>query len=462
MQNDLDPRFINDLYLFYRLFVTQEHFGSDAKPAKHIKDLSRHLMALTLGKLKKHLAISMPPRHSKSSMVTIAYPLWLIFDNPNLNILIVSNTNTLAEKFGIDLRELIKKHGPRFNVYLSDVKHSSTHLKFCDKDGNLYRGSIRLTGASGSITGQDADYIIVDDPYKGEEDELTPTALKKKIDWFKRIIIQRLEPHTKLLVLHTRWHSDDLIGYFKEKLSDLFKFITFSAIKEDGTTLWPEQYSLKELNSKLGVVGERLFSAIWQQKPLDETSDFFDVDALKYESLQPGEKIIKRMRSWDLSSGETLHADYTVGALMCRTNKGRVGVLELIRGQFGREKEETGENNTKDMVLNTAKRDGPDVIILLEFAKTGDGNLLWDEWKRQLKGYRVRRSIPIKSKPDRGTPLKYGIQDEKVFFAINDLKLTEAINSEFKAFPEGKNDDIVDAVAYGYIKLRRKGASIIA
>ena len=135
--NELDDRFLNDLYLFYRYFVAESQFGSNSKPAGHIKELSRHLMALKLGLLDKHLAVSMPPRHSKSTMITLAYPLWLLFQDPDLDILIVNNTKELSEKFGLDIRELIIQHGPAFNVYLSDVKHSSSHLKFCDKTGKL-------------------------------------------------------------------------------------------------------------------------------------------------------------------------------------------------------------------------------------------------------------------------------------------------------------------------------------
>lgn len=455
----LDPRFLNDLYLFYQYYVANTKYGSKRKPAKHIKELSRHLMALKLGKLDKHLAVSMPPRHSKSSMITLAFPLWLIFQDPNLNILVVSNTKDLAEKFGIDLRELIKRFGPQFNVYLSDVKHSSTHLKFCDKDGNLYNGSIRLTGASGSITGQDADYLIVDDPYKGEEDEFTPTALQKKIDWFLRIIIQRLEPHTKLLVLHTRWHSLDLIGYIKKNLKKDFKFITFPAILEDGTPLWPEQYTIEELQKKLKTVKERLFSAIWQQKPLDETSDFFDIDSLQYESLQPGEKIVQTIRSWDTSKGKTIKADYTVGALMVRTNLGRIGVTDIVRGQFGLKTMEDFKS-TKDAILKTAERDGYGVIILIETGVAGAGDLLFDEWKMQLEGFRVRRSDAINSKPDRATPLKNGILDKLFFLDLHDKKIIEAVNQELKAFPDGVHDDIVDALAYGYIFLK-KGRTVL-
>lgn len=146
-----------------------------------------------------------PTHNSKSSMVTLAYPLWLIFQNPNLKILIVNNSSTLSEKFGIQIREYVKKIGPIFGVYLSDVKHSSTHIMFSNKDGELFDGNIRLVGASGSITGQDADYLIIDDPYSGFTD-VTPTLLQKKIDWFETIIEQRIEPHTKFIILHTRWH----------------------------------------------------------------------------------------------------------------------------------------------------------------------------------------------------------------------------------------------------------------
>lgn len=448
---ELDQRFIDDLYLFYQFFIIKK-FSSNPVPAKHIKELCQELMALSLGTLDKHLSVSLPPRHSKSSAITIAYPLWLLFQNPNLNILIINNTATLSEKFGIALRDCIEEYGNYFNVHLSDVKHSNTHLMFSNKNGKLYNGSIRLTGASGSITGQDADYIIIDDPYKGEEDEFTPSALQKKIDWFNRIVEQRIEPHTKLIILHTRWHSQDLIGYLQREQPNDYKFITFPAILKEQKPLWPEKYTYKELQSKLSKVGERLFSALYQQKPLDETSDFFDTDKLQYTSLKEDEEITQTVRSWDISKGASLQSDYTVGVKMVRTSYDRIGVMDIVRGQF--------DNLTKKTVLDTAEKDGPNVIILVETGVAAAGALLFDEWKTQLKGYRVRRSKAITSKPDRATPLKNGLNDEVFFLDITDNKIIDAVNREFKSFPEGTHDDIIDAIAYGYNKLRKKGASV--
>ena len=217
-----------DLYEFYYNFIAIRY--DEYVDANHIREIANKLTQLYLDETDKHLCLSVAPRHSKSSIVTLAFPLWLIFQNPDLNILIVNAEATLSENFGIKLREYVREYGELFDVFLSDVKHSSTHLKFEDSKGKLHKGSIRLTGASGSITGQDADYLILDDIYKGFSD-ITPSLLAKKIEWFKTMILQRKEPHTKLLILHTRWANSDLQGYLMEKHPNEYEFISFPAIK---------------------------------------------------------------------------------------------------------------------------------------------------------------------------------------------------------------------------------------
>lgn len=203
MEDKRIEQVVNDLYLFYRGIVAKKF--TENVPAPHIQSLSKELMKLYRGDYHR-LCVAMPPRHAKSSMISLAFPLWLIFHNPNLNILIINNSSELSMKFGLELREMFYEYGKYFNVYLSKLKQSQTFFKFCDSEEKLYSGSVRLVGASGSITGHDADYIIVDDPYKGLAEELTPTALQKKVDWFNIIVEQRIEPHTRIVILHTRWH----------------------------------------------------------------------------------------------------------------------------------------------------------------------------------------------------------------------------------------------------------------
>lgn len=438
-QDDL-KYIVNDLYKFYRVFVAS-HFQENL-PAPHIKALSKELTKLYLGEFKR-LVVNMPPQHSKSSLLTVAYPLFLIFHHPETNILIVNNSATLSEKFGISLREYIKEYGPAFNVYLSDVKHSNSHLMFCNKEGDLYPGSIRLVGAGGSITGQTLDVIIIDDPYAGFDD-ITPSLLQKKIDWWNTIILQRLRENCKLILLHTRWHSNDLSGYLKKNRPDDYKFVEFPAIKKDGTPLWAEAYTIETLEKRREEMGERLFEAIYQQKPLDQTSDFFEIDKVKF-GVPPEYTVDKIVRAWDIASGSSVdNSDFTAGAKMIRS--GDVAILtDLVHGKFG--------NDTKDKVVRTAFADGLNTQIAIETGVGAAAKLLFQEWKLTLPGYILKEMKPITSKVDRATPLQNAILDGRFYINISDDVLRDKIISEMRSFPAGAHDDIIDSLAYAYNEL---------
>lgn len=384
-----------------------------------------------------------PTHNSKSSMVTLAFPLWLIFQNPNVQIMIVTGSPQLAEKFGIQLREYVRNLGSYFNVYLSDVKSASTHLMFCDVHKNLYRGNLILANSGGGITGQDADYLIVDDPYRGNDEEFTPGALQKKIDWANRVIEQRIEPHTKYCILHTRWHSNDLIGYYKKFDPESYEFIEFPAINDKGEPLWKERYTIDELMKKKTVVGERVFQSVYQQEPIDATSDFFNMKHLKF-GLPKGFSEHSVCRAWDIASSDALsNNDFTAGAKIQRYDEYCV-ISDLVHGRFG--------GRTKNIIQDTAMHDTPNVHVVVETGVAGAGQLLYQEWENQLQGFVVERAMVSgnKSKVDRATPFKNAMEDGKVYVNIDDPALREVLIDELSSFPNGSHDDIVDAVSHGY------------
>lgn len=431
----------NDLYLFYRCII-----GSKFKenlPAKHIKELSRHLMLNYRG-LEKRLVCAMPPRHSKSSMITISYPLWLIFHNPNLHILIVNNSATLSEKFGISLREYVKQYGQIFNVYLSDIKHSNSNMMFEDENGKIYNGSIKLVGAGGSITGEDVDYLIIDDPYKGLIEEFTPSALQKKIDWFKTVILQRLEPETRLLILHTRWNSHDIIGYLKENQPEDYTFIEYRAIQEDDTPLWPQRYTTGMLNKRREEIGDRMFQALYQQKPIDDTSDFFKLENIHW-SRPENLDIEYSVRAWDIAGSDNNRGainDYTAGALISTLSDHQsILIHDLLHGQYG--------SDNFDIIRKTAKMDGVDTTVLIETGVAAAGKLLYQMWEEELSGYFVERAMPINSKIDRATSFQGMVYDGRVYIDIHDDNLRGILINELKGFPSAVHDDIIDAIAHG-------------
>ena len=449
-----DKETAETIYGCYKNIVCLDY--KDYTDAPHIIRLADKLKQLCRGEYN-NLCVAMPPRHSKSSMVTLAFPIWLILNDPSLNILIVNAELSLSEKFGIDLRDYINDFSQTTGVYVSDVKHSSTHLKFEDEYGNLFKGSIKLVGASGGITGQDADYLIIDDPYKGFED-ITPSLLDKKIEWFKTKIVQRREPHTKLIICHTRWHTNDLQGYLKEHNPDDYEFLEFPAIQEDDTPLWPERFNIGFLKQQLEEMGERLFSSIYQQKPLDTSGSFFNMDNLRFEEHTRNHYTYgPTVRSYDLAYSDESKGqanDSTASCLMTRTLDNYYIIHEVTSEQYG--------DSLKQVLRSNARLDTPNIPILIETGTTGGAaEFLFKEYKENyLQGYNVQQSKPIGSKVDRATPLRDAILDGKIIIDLNDNQREQLIR-QLQSFPLGKHDDIIDAVSYAYNYLQLRDYNIV-
>jgi predicted phage terminase large subunit-like protein len=435
-----------DVYGCYKNIICLDY--KDYTEPPHIKKLADKLSELCEGKFD-NLCVAMPPRHSKSSMVTLAFPMWLIMNDPSLNILIVNAESSLSEKFGIELRDYFKDFSIQTDKYVSDVKHSSTHLKFEDEYGNLYKGGIKLVGASGGITGQDADYIIIDDPYKGFED-ITPSLLDKKIEWYRTKIVQRREPDSKLIICHTRWHTNDLQGYLKENNPNAYEFLEFPAIQDDNTPLWQERFSLEFLKHQAEEMGERLFSCIYQQKPLDESGSFFNIEKLRFEeNTRRDYDYDITVRSYDLAYSDESKGDvndYTASCLMSRTLTNEYIIHQVSMEQYG--------DRLFNVLQSTARVDTPNIPILMETGTVGGAaEFLFKEYKSKLQGYNVRQSKPIGSKVDRATPFKDAILDGKIIVDLPDEQ-REILLRQLQSFPLGKHDDLIDALSYAYNDLQ--------
>ena len=254
------------------------------------------------------------------------------------------------------------------------------------------------------------------------DEEFTPSALQKKWNWFTSIIEQRLRKHTKLAILHTRWHSEDIQGKIlaDEYQRAKYEHVEFPAIDENGKPLWEEYYDLDFYLDKQRTMGERQFQAIYQQKPLDLTSDFFHVDRLIFEDRFDN-YTIGRCRSWDIASSDDSlgdQRDYTAGVPMVKVSDWEYWIFDFEHGQYG--------NNVKNEILATAKLDTPRYHVLLEpGTKGGAGGLLYEEYKSALKGYPVKQSVPIGTKADRATPLANAIYDGKIHVCINNNEKRE-------------------------------------
>ena len=429
----------------------------DSVPATHVKEISDVLVHVTLNDdYYNRVCVSQPPRTAKSSLITLSYPFWLILNNPDTNIVIVNNTQSLAENFGIRLRQLFIDYKELLelnNIKLSDTKHSNSFFMFETLDGKLYDGSIKLMGTGGTLTGQNVDILICDDLIKGFSD-CTPTLLAKKIEWFKSIILQRLEPHSKLIILGTRWASNDIIGYLEQNQPEDYKIIKIPALTDDGNCIWNNRYDSSFFIERKREIGDRLFEALYQQRPLDETGDFFNLDKVRFitDDELPNYKIISKVRSYDCAYSDDTKGDVndrTASVLMLRTIDDYYIIRELRADRYG--------ERLFNVIQSTARLDTPSIPVLIETGTVGGSSkALFDIYKDRLQGYRVEQSKPINSKVDRAYGFKEAILDGKVLICLDDYSRGQLLE-EMRGFPLMKHDDIIDACSYAYNYLSSKG-----
>lgn len=429
----------------------------DSVPATHVKEISDVLVHVTLNDdYYNRVCVSQPPRTAKSSLITLSYPFWLILNNPDTNIVIVNNTQSLAENFGIRLRQLFIDYKELLelnNIKLSDTKHSNSFFMFETLDGKLYDGSIKLMGTGGTLTGQNVDILICDDLIKGFSD-CTPTLLAKKIEWFKSIILQRLEPHSKLIILGTRWASNDIIGYLEQNQPEDYKIIKIPALTDDGNCIWDNRYTPSFFIDRKREIGDRLFEALYQQRPLDETGDFFNLDKVRFitDDELPNYKIISKVRSYDCAYSDDTKGDVndrTASVLMLRTIDDYYIIRELRADRYG--------ERLFNIIQSTARLDTPSIPVLIETGTVGGSSkALFDIYKDRLQGYRVEQSKPIHSKVDRAYGFKEAILDGKVLICLDDYSRGQLLE-EMRGFPLMKHDDIIDACSYAYNYLSQKG-----
>ena len=403
------------------------------------------------------LCISWPPRHGKSTLATIATPLWALNMFPYFQILLTSYGEQLSTDFGRVIRDFIKKNEQYFDFRLNKDLQRASH--FATTAG----GSLIALGLAGSMTGRGADVLIVDDYLKSMEEAHSETVRESVWTWFTGTALQRLEPNGSVIIIATRWHEDDLIGRLKKYQPDIWNFISLSAIcennketkelhwidkkikREVGQALFPQRYPLKELKQQRNAMGDMFFSAIYQQNPKSSNDRITNVNWLKIINnlSEVPMNILEFARIWDFGGGNKKGNDYTVGTLI-GIDKQTLScyILDVYRAKLS-----PGDIEAKLMELS--EKDGPNTKIIIEQEPgAGSKQLIAILQKYQLEHRTVESSTATQNKVIRAQPFLAAAQAGKVH--LLQAEWNQNFKHEFSEFPEGRHDDQIDTVAMGY------------
>lgn len=403
----------------------------------------------------KRLLIQLPPRHSKSELVSRLFSAYYLKKNPHHFVGINSYSAELAYTLSRAARENFLQCGGEVKDDVSAVKHWET----------TSGGGMWAAGVGGSITGKGFHLGIIDDPIKNAEEANSETIREKHKEWYSSTFYTRAEPDAAIIVIQTRWHEDDLTGWllseetcehpenwhvvclpalFDEEIAKAFP--PSCTVEKDfrtanGEALCPERYPEPKLQNIRARVGDYFFDSLYQQRPVPKAGMFFDTTKLTIVDAMPvGTKLV---RGWDKAA--TANAgDWTVGVKqgMCPDNT--FIIVDVVRGQW--------DTATRDrQIRQTAELDGKEVKQLGEQEPGSAGVTDANAFIRLLVGFPVEVEKSTGDKVTRADAFSSQVNagNVKLLRGAWNKKYIE----ELQKFPLGKHDDQVDGSSLGFNKL---------
>ncbi len=234
-----------------------------------------------------------PAGHGKTTLVATLLPIWAVCRDPNVRIAIVAKNTDEGEGIMrtiqaemVDNDDLVRDFGP----FRSDIDGRAWSLSRLDVHHRTIRhksSTIAMFGSSSkTVLGYRTDWTICDDVVTGENSN-TPEQRTKMRNWFDQYVETGPEhAHSRLTVVGTRFHPNDLYGDLLElavpdekgeHLVTLYQTYREDAIsdQEKHETLWPERWPWQRLMQQKVKVGTLSFNKRYRNIAVDESRMVF-------------------------------------------------------------------------------------------------------------------------------------------------------------------------------------------
>lgn len=345
--------------------------------------------------------------------------------------------------------------------------------------------------------------VIIDDPVKDFVDAHSKARRDEVWAWYKSVATTRLHAPSLIVVIMTRWHTDDLVGRILsteyEGDPTEWEVISIPAIAEKDDILGrakgepllsplvnetPEE-ALERLGKVKETLGSYIWTALYQQRPQPAKGKIFNRDDWRYWTLDPAKVSLNDkgnpdgrviyfdparsggewLDAWDLTFGGSQDSgDYTVGQRWCRVQGDRFLIAQQ-RGQWEfpemLRRFKTWDTNGQDS-LSSASPYGRFVTKrVVEKAAAADP--LVTSLKEQVGGIVARPARG--SKVDRARAWSPLAEAHNVYLPLPSDPGNEWVADyidELAGFPSGSlHDDQVDASSLAMSEFKEKTGSVI-
>jgi predicted phage terminase large subunit-like protein len=468
----------DDLLAYLRLRMPNTNAPWDVTQSRYqVTPLARILTEIVhkidAGKLKR-VAISVGPQFGKSDILSRAAPAWLSGRDPYRNIMLGSYNQDFANEFGGNVRDMIDStfHRQIFPEHALKVK-SVDHLE------TTVGGQLNFVGVGGSGTGKPADIFFIDDPIRNDDDAQSESYRERLWKWFNGVVFSRGHDGTAVVIVHTRWHQDDLIGRLCDPdhperdgkykgISKNWTYINLPAVVKDAklahalglpltppqdpevieqfgaepmTSLWPGRKSLPLL-AEAKRQDARIFGALYMGEPTPEDGEFFKSEMLETYDVGELPKNLRIYGASDHAVSTKQMSDKSVIGCVGVDDNDTVWVLpDLVWGRFETDK-------TVEHLLAQMQRHNPVAWWMEnELISKSFGPFLRKRMSEDRVYTFIHPVTPAKDKMTRAQSIRGRMSMRRVKFPRYAPWWSDAKGQLLK-FPFGTHDDFVDWLSH--------------
>jgi predicted phage terminase large subunit-like protein len=407
----------------------------------HITCIAEYLEAVRRGEIRR-LIINLPPRSLKSVCVSVAWPAWLLAQNPAERVIVASYAGALAERHSLDARLVLQSDWYKDTFPYTRIARGENHKR---KFTTTRRGFRFATSVGGSVTGEGGNFLIVDDPHNPSQ--ATAAATRGIANrWFDHSFATRLndKKNGAIVVVMQRLHPEDLTGHLLakggwERLSlpalaprgvHLARG-TFSYERKEGEPLHAAREDAELLAQAKRELGSLAFNAQYQQEPVAPEAGVVKLRWFIRDDAPP-KPPCRIVQSWDTGIKAAQRNDPSACATFAQTQAGfHLLDMQVLREEYP---------GLKRALLALAAQWKPDAILIEDKAS---GQSLLQDVKREtaLPVIGVR---PAGDKLTRLAAVSALVEAGRVHLPRFAPWLA-AFEEELAAFPNAPHDDQVDA-----------------
>lgn len=418
----------------------------------HIDAICQHLEAVTDGRINR-LLINVPPGSSKSLIVSVLWQAWEWgpCGRRSLRYLATAFNDGPVKRDTRKCRDLILSDWYQ-SLWPEVSLTRAGETSFANSDTGTREGI-----AFGSLTSQRGNRLLIDDPHSVKTAE-SDAERNETTRLFREGALNRLNNQQRdaIVVIMQRLHEGDMsgviialeLGYVHLMIPMEFDperaCETIIGFKDprtvDGELLDPVRFPVEEVEKLKHGMGSYAYSGQYDQNPKPRSGGMFQKSDFEIVDAVPAGG--RRCRAWDFAASVPAPGkkpDYSVGLEMALVSD-VFYVEDVERGQWS---PATVETNLVNIASQDKATHGSSLVTRLAQDPGAAGKSDVYTKVKLLKGYSVVVK-PVKgAKADRARPAS--AQAEAGNIKLLRGPWNQAFIDEICSFPNGSNDDQVDA-----------------